>query len=57
MQEDKSGMWQCLQAVTNQVFKTFLDVMAQRTRNAVWEAELEAHAQVCYDYSEIVKKN
>ena len=46
LQEDKTGMWQCLQAVTNQVFKTFLNVMAQRKRNSVWEAELEAHAQV-----------
>ncbi|XP_038059018.1 phosphatidylinositol 4-kinase alpha-like [Patiria miniata] len=43
--QDKAGMWDCLLAVSNQVFTNFLDIMSNRPRTSDREAELVSHAQ------------
>ncbi|XP_022109490.1 phosphatidylinositol 4-kinase alpha-like [Acanthaster planci] len=43
--QDKAGMWDCLLAVTNQVFNNFLDIMSNRPRTPERESELVSHAQ------------
>nr|XP_006818688.1 PREDICTED: phosphatidylinositol 4-kinase alpha-like [Saccoglossus kowalevskii] len=45
IQKDKAGMWQCLSAISDQVFKMFLNLMEKRPRTEVRDRELETHAQ------------
>ncbi|XP_077996530.1 phosphatidylinositol 4-kinase alpha-like [Glandiceps talaboti] len=44
IQKDKAGMWQSIAAVSDQVFKMFLNLMENRPRTAIRETELETHA-------------
>ncbi|XP_033126679.1 phosphatidylinositol 4-kinase alpha-like [Anneissia japonica] len=43
--KDKAGMWQCLLAVSDQVFKIFIDKMAKMEKTSVREQRLQIHAQ------------
>ncbi|GJQ75443.1 hypothetical protein Trydic_g23610 [Trypoxylus dichotomus] len=45
LQKDKAGMWNCVSSVGEKVFDKFLEVMKNKPRNAVREADLEEHAQ------------
>jgi phosphatidylinositol 4-kinase len=44
IQKDKAGMWKCMQAVANKVFKQFLKLMEEKLRTRTTELELESHA-------------
>ncbi|XP_013387820.1 phosphatidylinositol 4-kinase alpha-like [Lingula anatina] len=43
--KDKAGMWYCIQAVADQSFKMFLNVMAEKPKTEAREKELEMHGQ------------
>lgn len=45
LMKDKSGMWQCVCAVGDQVFVKFLDVMTNKPKDEARERDLENHAQ------------
>ncbi|XP_060518279.1 phosphatidylinositol 4-kinase alpha [Cylas formicarius] len=45
LQKDKSGMWNCVAAVSDRVFEKFLEVMKNRPKDEAREADLEQHAQ------------
>ncbi|VEN47690.1 unnamed protein product, partial [Callosobruchus maculatus] len=45
LQKDKAGMWNCVSSVSERVFEKFLDVMKDRPKDEVREADLEQHAQ------------
>lgn len=45
LMKDKSGMWQCVCAVGDQVFAKFLDVMTNKPKDEARERDLENHAQ------------
>ncbi|XP_012945848.1 phosphatidylinositol 4-kinase alpha, partial [Aplysia californica] len=42
---DKLGMWQCIAAVTEKTFDTFMDVLEGKPRTEEKEQQIEAHAQ------------
>ncbi|XP_042899450.1 phosphatidylinositol 4-kinase alpha isoform X2 [Parasteatoda tepidariorum] len=44
IQKDKAGMWQCILAVSDKVFQTYLEVMSAKSRNEHRDDELEEHA-------------
>ncbi|XP_071946499.1 phosphatidylinositol 4-kinase alpha-like isoform X2 [Antedon mediterranea] len=43
--KDKAGMWQCLLAVSDQVFKIYIDKMANMEKTSMREQRLQVHAQ------------
>ncbi|XP_074644001.1 phosphatidylinositol 4-kinase alpha-like [Tubulanus polymorphus] len=43
--KDKAGMWHCIASVGDQMFKRFLDVMAQKPKTEERDAILDMHAQ------------
>ncbi|XP_049821823.1 phosphatidylinositol 4-kinase alpha isoform X3 [Aethina tumida] len=45
LQKDKAGMWSCVSSVGERVFDKFLEVMKNKPKNEVREADLEQHAQ------------
>ncbi|KAK9746290.1 PI4-kinase N-terminal region [Popillia japonica] len=45
LQKDKAGMWNCVSSVGEKVFDKFLEVMKNKPKDAVREADLEEHAQ------------
>ena len=44
IQKDKDGTWNCILAISDKVFKVFLNVMAGKPRNKSRDAELEGYA-------------
>ncbi|KAF8787808.1 Phosphatidylinositol 4-kinase alpha like protein [Argiope bruennichi] len=44
IQKDKAGMWQCILAVSDKVFQTYLEVVSLKPRNVDRDEELEEHA-------------
>ncbi|CAM1325927.1 PI4KA (predicted) [Pycnogonum litorale] len=46
LQKDKAAMWECIVAISDKVFKAFLDVVSAKSRDRNRDAELEWHAQL-----------
>ncbi|XP_054723251.1 LOW QUALITY PROTEIN: phosphatidylinositol 4-kinase alpha-like, partial [Uloborus diversus] len=44
IQKDKAGIWQCIVAVSDKVFQTYLDIVSSKPRNKERDDELEEHA-------------
>lgn len=44
IQKDKAGMWECILAVSDKVFQTYLDIVSSKPRNKGRDDELEEHA-------------
>ncbi|CAL1289574.1 unnamed protein product [Larinioides sclopetarius] len=44
IQKDKAGMWQCVLAVSDKVFQTYLEVVSVKPRNVDRDEELEEHS-------------
>lgn len=44
IQKDKDNTWDCIMAISDKVFKVFLDVMANRPRDHIRDSELEDYA-------------
>ncbi|KAG8200239.1 hypothetical protein JTE90_025015 [Oedothorax gibbosus] len=44
IQKDKAGMWQCILAVADKVFQTYLEIVSDKPRTEERDDELEEHA-------------
>ena len=46
IQKDRSGMYDCICAIVEKLFKEFLTLMAEQPKSAAREADLESHAEI-----------
>ena len=46
IQKDKTGMYDCICAIVEKLFKEFLSIMSEQPKSAEREADLENHAEI-----------